>query len=279
MIGSTMAAVEGITMDIARVLALYDQQERREMRYPDAVREVVPPVMRHINVPGRRSFIIYSTLDESNADETIAREAAFFAELGRDLEWKAYAHDKPADLEQRLLAHGFEAEDPETLLICDLGDLPPALQAPIQADIRAVPHEGDLSQWISDILTIEEHVWETDMKWLGERLEHQLRTFPNFISIFVAYVEGKPASVAWINYPEHSQFASLYGGSTLKTYRGRGLYTQLVAIRAQEAITRGYHYLTIDASEMSRPIVEKNGFVIVSTATSYVKFVTKPANA
>ncbi|KXK24428.1 MAG: hypothetical protein UZ15_CFX003000248 [Chloroflexi bacterium OLB15] len=89
MIGATMAAVEGITMDIARVLALYDQQERREMRYPDAVREVVPPVMRHINVPGRRSFIIYSTLDESNADETIAREAAFL------LNWGAIWNGKP----------------------------------------------------------------------------------------------------------------------------------------------------------------------------------------
>ncbi len=262
-------------MNIAEVLALYDQQERREMRYPDAVREVVPPVVRHINVPGRRSFIIYSTLDESNADETIDREVRFFAELGRDLEWKAYAHDKPADLERRLLAHGFEAEDPETLLLCDLGNLPETLRRPVQADLRSVPHDGELSQWISDILAVEEHVWETDMKWLGERLEHQLRTFPDFISIYVAYIDDKPASVAWINYPEHSQFASLYGGSTLKAHRGKGLYTQLVAIRAQEAIKKGYRYLTIDASEMSRPIVEKSGFIKASTATAYIKFANK----
>ncbi len=265
-------------MNIAEVLALYDQQERREMRYPDVEREVFPPVVRHINVPGRRSFIIYSTLDESNADETIAREAAFFAELGRDLEWKAYGHDQPSDLEQRLQAHGFESEGPETLLICDLNELPPTLQQPVTADLRIVPHDGNLTPWINDILTVEEHVWETDMKWLGERLEHQLRTFPDFISIYMAYIDGKPASAAWINYPEHSQFASLYGGSTLKTYRGQGLYTQLVAIRAQEAIRRGYHYLTIDASEMSRPIVEKHGFITVSTATAYIKVANPPAS-
>lgn len=39
-------------MNIAEVLAIYDQQERREMRYPDVVRDVVPPIARHINVPG-----------------------------------------------------------------------------------------------------------------------------------------------------------------------------------------------------------------------------------
>ena len=78
------------------------------------------------------------------------------------------------------------------------------------------------------------------------------------------------ATEAWLRMPTHSPFASLWGGATLAPYRGRGLYTALVAVRAQEAKARGYQFLTIDASDMSRPICEKQGFVKFCTAIACV---------
>jgi predicted acetyltransferase len=75
-----------------------------------------------------------------------------------------------------------------------------------------------------------------------------------------------PASVGWIQFPNNSQFASLWGGTTLPEYRGQGLYTAIMAIRVQEAIRREYSYLTIDASKMSRPIAEKYGFELLTYA-------------
>jgi hypothetical protein len=47
-------------------------------------------------------------------------------------------------------------------------------------------------------------------------------------------------------------------------YRGQGLYTALLAIRAQEAISRHVEFLTVDASAMSRPILEKFGFIKIA---------------
>ena len=80
------------------------------------------------------------------------------------------------------------------------------------------------------------------------------------MSVYVAYVAGQPASAARIEFHPARQFAELYGGSTVPDQRGRGLYTALVAVRAQEALTRGVRFLTVDASPMSRPILERLGF-------------------
>jgi predicted acetyltransferase len=80
------------------------------------------------------------------------------------------------------------------------------------------------------------------------------------MSVYVAYVDEQPASAAWIYFPKHSQFASLWGGSTIRSFRKRGLFTALLAVRAREAKARQARYLTVDASPMSRPILEKFGF-------------------
>jgi hypothetical protein len=41
----------------------------------------------------------------------------------------------------------------------------------------------------------------------------------------------------------------------------------LLAARAQEARARGFSLLTVDASPMSRPILEKHGFQHLATST------------
>jgi len=52
-------------------------------------------------------------------------------------------------------------------------------------------------------------------------------------------------------------------------FRNQGLYTALLAVRAREARDKGYRFLTVDASEMSRPILEKHGFVKIATTVPY----------
>jgi hypothetical protein len=43
----------------------------------------------------------------------------------------------------------------------------------------------------------------------------------------------------------------------------------VVAVRAQEAIGRGYRFLTVDASDMSRPILLKRGFELLTYTYPY----------
>jgi len=59
---------------------------------------------------------------------------------------------------------------------------------------------------------------------------------------------------------ECSNFASLWGGATLPQFRNQGHYSLLLSAHAHEARARGFSLLTVDASPMSRPILEKQGF-------------------
>jgi hypothetical protein len=118
---------------------------------------------------------------------------------------------------------------------------------------------------LADVVEIETQVWGEDFDWIREQLGNNLER-PGYLSVYVAYVEGKPACSGWTYYTPNGHFASLWGGSTVEAYRKQGLYTAVLATRVQEAIQRDYRFLTIDASPMSRPIVGRHGFRLLAYA-------------
>lgn len=244
---------------------LFDRQQRIEIDYAGVRREVTPRVVRQIDATYGQGTVIYSQLDETNADETIRAEVAYFKKLGviEHLEWKLFDYDQPADLKDRLVAHGFVPEDPDAVLILDLAEIPPELMQPVTHDVRRIDDPARLD----DVRAITQAVWGgEDDGWIIDALASTLRDKPEELSIYVAYVDGIPASYGRIDFHENNAFAGLWGGSTLPEYRQRGLYTALVAVRAQEAIRRGVRYLTIDASPMSRAVLEKYGFGLMAYA-------------
>ncbi len=250
-------------MQLDEIRALYDRYQRIEIEYAGTRKEVTPRVVRIIEQDGYAA-VIYSQLDETNADETIKGEIAHFTELGiaEGMEWKLFDYDRPADLKQRLIAHGFvPQEPPDAVLVLELDALPDRLAQPVRHDIRLITD----ARGLDDVFSIQSDVWDEDHAFLRSRLETVLQTAPQEMSIYCAYVDGVPASAGWIDFAG-APFAGLWGGSTREEYRGRGLYTGLVAARAQEARDRGFRFLTIDASPMSRPILEKLGFCLLAFA-------------
>ena len=65
-------------------------------------------------------------------------------------------------------------------------------------------------------------------------------------------------------------FAGLYGGGTDPVWRGRGVYRAVVAARAAEARARSVRYLTVDALETSRPILQRLGFEPLAQVTGWL---------
>lgn len=253
-------------MNPAALLALHDKHERLEAEARGMRREVAPPVVRLVNgIPHGEGAVIHSRLDAGNADRVIAEQIAYFQSIGQAFEWKTFGHDTPPDLHARLLAAGFEAEEPESFLVLDVEEAPAELLRPVTSDVRRITDPAGLSA----IERIQLSVWgEADPTYL-EALRDEMIHEPAHISIFIAYEGGVPASYGRISYHDHSPFAGLWGGSTIAEYRGRGLYTSLLAVRLQEARTRGVRFLTIDASPMSRPIVEKHGFKYLTTTQPF----------
>ena len=195
-------------MELNQILAIFDREQRQEVTYPGEPREVTPEVVRLLSPHRRVSSLIYSELNESNADMIIRREVTYATGLGHNLSWKVYTHDQPPNLKQRLAAHGFAAQDLESVLVLDL-----------QENGRPLMDEGLLSgvdmrritgpETIGAVITIEEDVWDEDQSYLQD-LAVELQTAPQGLSMYAAYVDGVPASAAWIRFHAGSQFASLW---------------------------------------------------------------------
>ena len=261
-------------MNKSQIIALYDQDQRKDVEYPDARREVTPTVVRHIDTSGNgEGTVIYSQINEADADDTIREQVAYFESIGQGFEWKVYDYDRPADLKERLRSHGFTAGEAEAIMVLDLAEAAEVLWQSVRHNVQRIMDP----EKISEVLTIQQQVWNEDFSWLGHYLGEALNRYPEQMSVYVAYVDGQAASSAWTYFPKRSQFASLWGGSTLSDFRKQGLYTTLLAVRAQEAKARKVRYLTVDASDMSRPILEKFGFEMIASSYPY-KWIREPKN-
>jgi hypothetical protein len=242
-------------MDIHDILALYDRQQRIDIEYPGMRKDVSPHIVRFVRPAPGMSTIQYSRLNEANADAVIQDQINYFTSIDQPFSWKVYDHDTPADLKDRLTAHGFKPDELEGVMVLDLNDVPASLLVPIRADVRPLTR----SEQLVDVIRIEEQVWGSDFNWIAEQLGENL-AIPHYLRVYVAYVDDQPACAGWTYFHPHGQFADLWGGSTVAEYRQRGLYTAILAIRVQEAQRRGYRFLTVDTSPMSRPIVAQHGF-------------------
>ncbi len=222
------------------------------------------PLIRVVE-PGQRGFVTYHDLDGLTGDEIdtlIARQRDYFTDRGEGVEWKLHGHDEPTDLPDRLTAAGFVPEERETVVI----GLASPLARPTTVHLRQVTERADLER----IVAMEEAVWGEDKSHLAVGLAGEIAADPAGITVVVAEADDQVVSAGWIRYVRGTAFATLWGGSTRPEYRGQGIYTALVRYRATLAVERGFSYLQVDASDDSRPILERLGFVPVTTTTPYV---------
>ncbi|MGW3043531.1 GNAT family N-acetyltransferase [Kitasatospora sp. NPDC001159] len=255
-------------MDRDHVLALFDDRIRRNAQ-PDGpgVRvERDGAVVRQLGGEHGWNGVVWSGLDEAGVDAAIAAQVRYFTELGREFEWKTYAHDRPADLGQRLLAAGFTAEPDEALMIARIGDLPtgPVLPEGVRLETVTDPAGVDL------MVAAHELAFGTDLPGLRERMLDHLRHSSETVGMVVAMAGDQPVSEARMELNPGTGFAGLWGGGTVPGWRGKGIYRALVAHRARLAADLGYEYLQVDASDQSRPVLERLGFARLSTTTPYV---------
>ena len=188
------------------------------------------------------------------------------------MEWKQHGHDLPEDLPARLRAAGFEPEEEETVVVGLAEPLAASSpELPVGVRLREVVARTDLDR----IAAMEEAVWGDDRSHLAPGLESELAVDPAGTTVVVAEAvsgdnPGTVVCAGWVRYVRGTSFATLWGGSTLPQWRRRGIYKALVAYRAWLAVSRGYGYLQVDASDDSRPILQRSGFVAVTTTTPYV---------
>lgn len=259
--------------DAAELLSAYDAQLRTHVsdRLPNGARaEWDGPLLRFIGL-GNRGWVLYrdlSGLDGADLDDLIARQVRVFAERGERFEWKWHAHDQPPDVPRRLRAAGFVPEDDETVVIAPVDQITGSVRLPDGVALREVAERSDFDR----IAAVQPEIWQDGdvPSWLGESLEAEKRADPEALTVLVVEADGAVVSAAWVRFESGTDFATFWGGGTVPARRGRGIYRATVAYRANLAHERGFRFIEVDASDDSRPILERLGFVAVTKTTPYV---------
>jgi GNAT superfamily N-acetyltransferase len=132
--------------------------------------------------------------------------------------------------------------------------------------MRVVHERADFER----VAAMESEVWAADWSWLVDDLVERTTNPRGRATVYVVEDGDLVVSAAWLAPITGTRFAGLWGGSTLAGYRRRGIYRALVARRAQEALTRGFTMVQVDASDDSRPILERLGLVVAGGTTPYI---------
>lgn len=238
---------------------------------PGIVRDTDGPVVRRYPERPGASYSLVECPEGLGDDPGywISRQARFFARRQETVEWKTYSYDRPPDLGERLAAAGFVPDEPETLLLGDVAALIREVELPGGVRVRLV----DIADSDADLARIDRlmtAIWGPGPH--TESLAEEMREDPSGLDVVVAEESaGGPVLCAgWIRYSVGTDFASMWGGSTLPAWRRRGLYRATVTYRAALARERGYRFMRLDTSPDSRPILTRLGLRAVATTTPYI---------
>ncbi|WP_405473275.1 GNAT family N-acetyltransferase [Paenarthrobacter ilicis] len=254
----------------ARLLAAYDQQLRTDAETPSAVAVKGLGPLRLVTFRGGRGFITYQDLagaDEEGIRGLVEGALSFFedqAEITR-IEWKTRGHDHAPGLHEALTAHGFTADEPESIMIGDARSLTADVPLPEGVTLRRVVEEAD----VRAMSAMQDEVFgDPVLEEMADALLHRL-SLDDGMELWVAEADGKMVSAGRLEPVEGTDFAGIWGGATRLEWRGRGIYRALTARRAHAALAKGKTLINSDSTEYSRPILERSGLLNLSTTTPY----------
>ena len=224
---------------------------------------------------GNSGFVSYRSLQGCAGpalDRLIAQTIAHYAADPQiiSFEWKTRGHDAPADLPERLLAHGFEADDPETVMIGEAKLLAQPVNTPEGVTLRRIDDQPDPYADVVRAVRAQELAFGAPAHFSADEYLRWIERGAGRVGLWVVETPKEVICVGRLEIVPDTEFAGLWGGGTLPAWRGRGVYRALTAARAQSALRRGVRYLHSDCTEFSRPILERSGLRPVTTTTPYL---------
>jgi len=196
-------------------------------------------------------------LDPADVPAAMATVRDWFRARGRsEFFWFVTDESSPADLFDRLVAAGAEPDDELTAMVLDRVPDP----APDGVEVRPVRTFDEFRAW--------DEIAKAGFRWAGQespdaidRLDDAWRHWQTepMRRFYLAWIDGRPVAEAGLAMTTAGP-AVLSGGATLPEARGRGAYRALVRARWEDARRLGASAIVVQASAMSRPVLERTGF-------------------
>jgi GNAT superfamily N-acetyltransferase len=227
-------------------------------RSPQVVRYDTPHVNGFISgvACGWLNPILRTRLTAETVDEGIESTLAHFRSRNvHELSWFIEPEAQPADLGERLLAHGLKAAPPLTGMAADLLALSEDMVMPSELKIVRVGESSTLHDFVRvslagfEIPKTSENAFFKLLDGLG---------YPLPLRNYVGYFKGKPVGTAQLFLG--AGVAGMYWLCILPGARRQGIGRRMLLAALQEARALGYRIGVLNASQMGEGIYRRLGF-------------------
>lgn len=251
-------------------LAAYDRQLRTDAETRGAIRVSQLGPLFLVTFAGGEGFVTYPHLDGTDP-RPVALLVTEVLDYFRDdpqitrVEWKTRGHDRAPGLQEALLQNGFQPQEPESIMVGRAAWLDVDVPLPDGVTLRQVREE----EAVRAMAALQDKIFDVvDADGLARTLLGRL-ALGDGLELWVAEAQGQIVASGRIEPVAGTEFAGIWGGATVEGWRGRGIYRALTAVRARSALAAGKTLIYSDSTPYSRPILERSGFLRVSTTTPY----------
>jgi GNAT superfamily N-acetyltransferase len=196
--------------------------------------------------------VVFSQLDESEADGVIEREIANYQSYGLPVKWFVTPATRPHDFGARLAKRGFNSWDTRAMC-CDTS---------LRLDV------GDVEMTAVDEQTLDAYIdtflggWDVARDQRAPMRKQHLAALsrsPRVAYFWLATIDGEPAGTTGLLLRD--RYAYLVGAQVLDRFRGKGVYRALIETRLDFLRQRGVTLaVTLAREATSAPMLAHLGF-------------------
>ncbi len=212
--------------------------------------------------------VLHTHLDPSRANQRITEQLRLLTGTmkGRSGWWQVLPSCQPADLADRLHAHGLTAIEGRPVMTLDMQTLPSGLSLPPECHIERVRDERMLQDWLvasaagfeADIAKIQVYFDAYACMGIGEEQS---------VQHYVGYLQDQPVTSSTLLLA--GGIAGVYDVSTAPHARGQGLGRAISLAPLLEARRRGYRYAVLQSSPAGHPVYAQLGFTDLYREVNY----------
>jgi GNAT superfamily N-acetyltransferase len=216
--------------------------------------------------PSNAAF--HTNLKPENADRKIEE----FQDLGRKkkvpLQWQIGPDTRPANIGERLAAHGFTTRGDGAGMAIDLLATNESEPMPKGLEIIEVMDDKALKAWCRIVCVAFGAPPEGAAAMM--KLVKRERKYKQPIKLYLGLLDGKPATTS--GYFLGEGVAGIYFVATLPEARNKGLGFAVTQAALKDGRALGYRVGILQASKMGEPVYKRMGFKEYCRVSSYQWF-------